>query len=235
MSLTAAQIVTLACQVAKVPGYTSQAGQLLNSILSDLCQFYDLEVNRVTQTFNMATGAAPAANALTSDWLRSNSNDVFYTISGVPYFPVQEDQAQFDAHVLTAGLNGYPYNFFVDTSVSPNNMYFWVPPSGAYAVTARYFKQRADIATPESSSTVPWFPNQQYLQTALAGRLMQLADDDRAAQFLSDDDPQGAGFLLRKYLVMQGDRSSMVRTVKRDRGTFGPSWKSLPNTKNLGW
>src|SRR5262245_61980824 len=142
MSQTAEQICELARQIAKVPKYETQSGKILNFVLEDLCQNYNLEINRVTDTFNMntvmpATGAP--ANALTSDFLRTNKDDVFYTISGVPYFPVQDDQAQFDAHVLTAGLNGFPEFFFVDTSVSPSQVYFWPPPSGAFATTVRYF------------------------------------------------------------------------------------------------
>lgn len=241
MTQTAAQICELARQIAKVPGFAAQSGQFLNLVLSDLCQNYNLEVNRVTDTFNMnttvpATGAP--ANALSSDWLRSLKDDVFYTILGVNYFPIQDDQAQFDKHVLTSGLQGYPQNFFVDTSVSPSQMYFWPPPSGAFPVTARYFKQRADIVTPETDTSVPWFPNQSYLVTSVAGCLMQIADDDRADGFLGDDDdryPQGAGTILRKYLKMQGDTSASVKRVTLDRQLFGSGFSRLPNTKTIGW
>jgi hypothetical protein len=241
VSQTAAQICELARQIAKVPKYLTQSGQILNFVLEDLCQNYNLEINRVTDSFSMnttvpATGAP--ANALSADWLRSNKDDVFYTIQGVNYFPIQDDQAQFDKHVLTAGLQSYPGFFFVDTSVSPSQMYFWPPPSGAYAVTARYFKQRPDITTPETATDVPWFPNTKYLVTAVAGGLMQLADDERADSFLSDNEdtnPQGAGVLLRKYLKMQGDSSSNVKRVTLDRQLFGTGWNRLPNTKNVGW
>ena len=53
MALTAAQIVSLACQAAAAPGYTTQAGELLNVILADICQTYDLDVARGTANFNM--------------------------------------------------------------------------------------------------------------------------------------------------------------------------------------
>lgn len=241
MTQTAAQICTLARQIAKVPGFAEQSGQFLNLVLSDLCQNYNLEINRVTDTFNMnttmpATGAP--TNALSANFLRSNKDDVFYTISGVPYFPVQDDQAQFDAHVLTAGLQSYPYYFFVDTSATPNTIAFWPPPSGAYAATVRYFKQRDDITTPESSSTVPWFPNANYLVTAVAGMLMRISDDERAEAFLSDDEEkssQGAGVILRRYLKMVGDSSSRVNTVTLDRRLFNNNCNRLKNTKNIGW
>ena len=56
MALTAAQIVARACEIAKVPGYTQQAGQYLNMVLSDLCQDYDFQVARRTYYFNMNPG-----------------------------------------------------------------------------------------------------------------------------------------------------------------------------------
>ena len=46
MALTANQIISLATQIAKVPGYVTQAQQLLNAILQELAQDYDFEVIR---------------------------------------------------------------------------------------------------------------------------------------------------------------------------------------------
>ena len=57
MALQAQQIVSLALQIAKCTGFTSQAGQLLNAILSELCQTYDLVVARQNFTFNFNTSA----------------------------------------------------------------------------------------------------------------------------------------------------------------------------------
>lgn len=241
MALTAAQICELARKIAKVPGYQVDSGRILNSVLSDLCQNYDFELCKLTDTFNMntvvpATGAP--GNALSATWLRSKPRDVFYTISGVNYFPTQLEQQEFDRLVLTAGLQSYPYNFYVDTSVSPNQMYFWPPPSGAYPVTARYYQQMPDIASPETATDIPWFPNQNYLITAVAGRLMQESDDDRADSFLGDDDdrfPQGAGTILRKYLKMMDDREAIPHRVELDRRFFRPAWNQLKNTKTIGW
>jgi hypothetical protein len=47
VALTSAQLVTLSTQIARAPGYTSQAGQLLNAILSDLAQTYDFALARL--------------------------------------------------------------------------------------------------------------------------------------------------------------------------------------------
>ena len=62
MALTAAQIVTLACQIAKTQGMTAQAGQKLNAILQELCQTYDLSAARLTTTFNF-TGSSRATSS----------------------------------------------------------------------------------------------------------------------------------------------------------------------------
>lgn len=238
MALTSAQICELARKIAKVPGYQVDSGRILNSVLSDLCQNYDLEICKVTQSFNMNT-VVPAtgvpANALSATWLRSKPRDIFYTIDGVPYFPTQLAQEEFDRLVLSPGLQSYPYFFFVDTSVSPNQMYFWQPPSGAFPVTARYYQQMADIVSPETDASVPWFPNQNYLITAVAGRLMQEADDDRAGTYMSDQDPQGAPYILRKYLMMMDDRGTIPHRVTLDPRFFRPSWQGLKNTKTIGW
>ena len=96
-----------------------------------------------------------------------------------------------------------------------------------------------DIATPEISTTVPWFTYQQYLITRLAGEMMALADDDRAAAFLTDKEesnPQGAGVLLRRYLNLKDDPEGRAKTVELDRRRFGVSrWDRLPSTKTIGW
>ena len=92
----------------------------------------------------------------------------------------------------------------------------------------------ADIASPETSATVPWFPNQAYLKTRLAGELMQIADDDRASAFLGESDT-GAQGLLKRYLNLKDDRTNRAETVKLDRRTFGPAFNKLPNTKTIGW
>lgn len=251
MALTAAQIVTLACQVAKCPGYVSQAGQMLNAILADLSQTYDFEVARGTFYFNFQPGLiAPVGNSifgsgpypLPADYLRAQKDGVFWTLLGVPYFMVSCDISEFDQQVQQAGVQSYPYMYATDLSLSDetqNNdatpvMYVYSPPSGAYPVTVRYYRQMPDIVTPETSATVPWFPNQQYLITRLAGELMQITADDRVTQFLGDG-PAGAQGILRRYLELKDDRTSRAQRVTLDRRRFGRNWSRLPTTKTVGW
>jgi len=230
--LTAAQLVTLAGQIAKAPGFTSQAGQLLNMILQELCQDYDFQVNRASTTVTLSGGAGPYA--FPADFLRveqgAKGPEFFYTISGVPYRMIAVDQSEYDALVQTPGFNSYPTQYTVDMSVSPPQAYVWPPSSGAYVATLRYFKQQPDIATPESSATVPWFLNSNYLKTRLAGELMQLADDERGPAFLTE-----AENILRKYLVLKDDGETRTYNVTLDRRQFGSSFNRLPNTKTIGW
>src|SRR5712671_3543491 len=144
MPLTSAQIVTLALQDADVPGFTSQAGQLFNSILQELCQTYDFDVTKKTFSFNFnpsqLNGNNQAFQNLPADYLRGVRNECFYIISGVPYPMIPFDLAEIDMMVQTAGLSNFPVYFATDMSFNGmvNNgtlgvpvALFWMPPSGA--------------------------------------------------------------------------------------------------------
>lgn len=232
MALTSAQIVTLACQIAKCPGFTSQAGQFLNAIMADLCQMYDFEIARGSYSFsfNSGVGTGGGPYTLPSDWLRGKDKSIFYTIDGVPYPMVNINLDEFDDLTKTAGLNSYPTYYTTDMSQSPPNMYVWPPASGAYPVTARYYKKMPDITTPETSSSVPWFQNQQYLITELAARLMDLTDDDRKEVKRNE-----AKDILTHFLKMKDDPGGRVQSVTLDRRNFNNNFNRLPNTKNMGW
>lgn len=235
MSLTSAQIVTLACQIAKVPNFTSQAGQLLNSLLSDLAQGYDFDAARgsFSFSFNLALGSGP--HPLPTDYLRAENEDIIYTQNGVKYVMINIDLAEFDAMIQQAGFANYPSYYTTDLSLSPPGLFVWPPPSIAFPVTIHYRKQMPDIATPETSATVPWFPNQNYLITRLAGELMKITDDERLTTFLGDG-PQGAEGILRTYMQSEGDRTARAQTVKLDRRKFGANkWNNLPTSKLTGY
>lgn len=242
MPLQAQQIVGLATQIAKCPGFTSQAGQLLNYILSDLAQNYDFQLARGIYTFNFnsVTGTNSGPYTLPADWLRAKNKDVFYTIQGVVYPMIKVDLDQYDWFVQQAGLSSFPSYFTTDMSQTPPVMFVWVPPSGSFPVTARYFRQMPDIATPEISSSVPWFPVTDYLVTRLAGELMKITNDDRAGDFLGDNPGRGpsvpgAQYLLKCYLKKEGDSDDVPNKVELDRRLFGFSTSQLKNTKTIGW
>lgn len=237
MPLQAQQIVTLATQIAKCPGFVSQAGQFLNMILSDLCETYDFALARgvASFTFNGPQGSQSGPYALPADWLRANKDDVFYVIQQVPYVMINITLAEYDALVQQPGLNAYPANYAVDNSPQATaggapNMYVWPPPAGSYPVTARYQRQMPDIVTPETSTAIPWFPNQKYLNKQLAAELMGLVNDDREETWRTD-----AKDILDHYLKLKDDSTDRVETVTLDRRLFGPRFRNLPSTKQVGW
>lgn len=246
MALTAQQIVTLACQIAKTQGYTSQAGQFLNAILSDLCQTYNFDIAKGTFSFVFTTSLTPSATypniaagcgpyALPADFLRMiDDKDAMWFLNGVPYPMIPCDLSEYDQLVQQAGNQAYPYIFATDMSQSPPNLVVWPGASGAYPCTIRYRKQMPDIATPETSTTVPWFPNQQFLITKTAGLLMQIAGDSRWQSFLGEG-PDGAQGILRRYLNLKDDSSNRSQRVTLDRRRFGRASSTLPNTKRVGW
>ena len=246
MALTSQQIVTLALQDAHASGYTAQGGELLNTILQELCQTYDLDVAKGTYTFNFNPGLVTTSvypnitpgggpYPLPADYLRMvDDKDAMWFLLGVPYPMIPCDLSEYDNLVQQAGLQNYPYIFATDMSQSPPNLLVWPPASGAYPCMIRYRRQMPDIVSPETSSVVPWFPNSQYLRTRLAGEMMKITDDDRWKDFLGDQ-PFGAQGILRRYLEMKDDSNDRAQCVSLDRRQFGRQFSRLPNTKSTGW
>lgn len=243
MPLTAAQICTIAAQEAKCPGFTQQAGQFLNATLQDLCQNYDLDAALGSNpfSFNSTAGTSQGPYNLPDDYLRTQVKDgkdeIFYTISGVPYPMIQVTKAEYDWLVQTPGFSSFPYNYATDLSTTPKSLWVWPPANGSYPVTHRYYKLMPDIVTPETSTTVPWFTNTQILIRSVAGRLMGLTGDDRQASYLAEGEgaPLGAGTLLNQYLKNVEDREGAVHTVGLDRRRFGRAFDRLKQTKTIGW
>lgn len=261
MALTSQQIVSLACQAASLPGFTSQAGQWLNVILQELCQTYDLDVNRGTFNFNFNVGltsstiypnmtAGGGPYTLPSDWLRAIRDEVMWFNQGVPYPMIACDIGEFDAMVQQAGNQAYPYLFATDLSQSPPLAVIWPGASGAFQAMARYYRQQPDIGSgtapvngnswspgstpPESSSVIPWFPNSEYLLLRLTGEIMRLNADPRADSFLADT-PTGAIGVLRRFLNLKDDSSNRAKRVTLDRRRFGRPWNRLPDSKKVGF
>jgi hypothetical protein len=241
MALTAAQIVTLACQIAKCPGYTSQAGQFLNTILQELCQDYDLDLAKTTYTLTFNSGGYSGAGPypLPSDFLRPKFDTVTYTTGdGVPFKMKQIDDAKFVEFLRSPAVSsGYPEWFRINNDVAPKTIEVYPPAAGSYVVLIPYQRQMPDISTPESSNTVPWFINQTWLVTRLAGELMKITGDQRLASFLGDDDnayPQGAGTILRRYLKMKDSDTGFAKTVNLDPRFF-KTGRRVKNTKLQGW
>jgi hypothetical protein len=246
MAQSAATIISTACQIAKCPGYTTQAGNLLNVILAELCETYDFEAAKKTFYFNFNPGlVAVVGNSiygsgpypLPADYLRAIKGEVFWTLQGVVYDMIPCDLAEFDHMVQQAGIQSYPYIFATDLSLNDNATpvaYVYSPPSGAYPVTVRYYSQMADITTPATNTSPPWFANQNYLITRLAGELMKITGDDRMSTFLGEG-PEGAQGILDRYLKLKDDNSDRAKFITLDRRQFGRRYDGLPNTKTIGW
>lgn len=220
-TLTAQQIVTQACQIAKCPGFTSQAGQALNYILAELATNHDFWIIRKTTTINI-TGSSPSYS-LPTDYFRAK--EVFYTVNGVPFFLNQISLEDYDSAIQNTGGASYPFSYATD----PNSalIYFFPNPVISAAVTLRYQSLPADIATPQSSSTVPWFPYSRYLVHAVATELMKITDDSRYAKFVKDGED-----MLAAYKKMDNDDLGYATQVKLDRRYWKPAASSRPTKQD---
>lgn len=241
MALTIAQIITLALQDANCPSYQTQGGQKLNLILQELGQDYNFSAAQgwwssnfgvpyvgTTNFANLPAGAGPFA--LPADFQRFNFHDFFWQNGGINYFPTPYDIDEFDAFVQQPGFTSYPTAYSVDMSVSPPALAIWPASSGAYPCFGRYQRTMPDIATPETSSVVPWFPSQQYVLHRLTAEMMITTGDTRAGSMmeLATDD-------LRKFIEMEGNRDTRAVTAKLDPRHFGTSWGRLRSTKIIPW
>lgn len=236
--LQAQQICSLAAQIAKGPGFLQQAGQFLNMVLEDLKQVRDLKINRVTSTITLTPSNFGPFN-LEADYLRTY--DLFYPMPssgqalnapGIPIFLNPITMKQMDMEFKDISTANYPYEFATDLSPMGNNpataglLYVYPASSGVLILTHRYMVNRPDITAPESSATMPWFPNTDYLVTATAGRLMAITGDDRKDAFDKD-----AERILHPYLIMQGDEQQTVQNITLDPRHFRTN-RSLRLTKD---
>lgn len=245
MPLTAAQICTRAAQQAKQSGALAVAGQYLNAVLSELCQTYDFEVARGDYVFNFnpsstSSAAFPNNTAgsgpydLPDDYLRCQKGEFLWYLDGEPYPMIAVDMSEFDEQVQQAGMQSYPALFATSMNSTPKTAVIWPPASGSYEALIRYFRQMPDITTPEISSTVPWFPHQNYLITRVAGEVMKETSDTRWSEFLGDR-PHGAQGILNRILKLKDDNSDRAKRVTLDRRRFGPNFSKLNPTKQTGW
>lgn len=225
--LTAAQIVVKACQIAKCPGYTQQAGQDLNLTLNDLCLHRDLKMLRKTATITVQIGSN-GPFSLPTDYLRTY--DLFYTINNFPYFLFPLGQDEYDALFKDPSIANYPYCYTTDLTnqqtQAAGQLYIFPQSTSALSLTHRYMVDMPDIATPESSATVPWFQDQDYLIHATATRLMKVTDDGRYDKFMTDGET-----MLKTHLIEgDGDEQKVVKSIRLDPQRFHVN-RSLRPTK----
>lgn len=113
-----------ALRIAKVPNYTGDGLDNLNSILADLCLKHDFALARGLFTFNfnpgLTTNFGSGPYALPLDYLRASGSSgegqktFFWTLNGVPYPMVPVDISEFDMQVQQAGLQSYPWLWATD-------------------------------------------------------------------------------------------------------------------------
>lgn len=229
------QVIILACQIAKCPGFTSQAGEFYNNVLEDLYLKRDLKMLRATGTINIQ-GGTNGPFTLESDYERTY--DLFYqipmssTTGGLPVFLNPIGMDRFDSEFKSPSLSNYPVEFATDLSIqaqaaSGSSGYLYVYPqsSGLITLTHRYMQKQPSITTPELSTAFPWFPSTDYLVRATAARLMELTDDDRMTTFYAMADK-----MLLPYLIQEGDEQQVVKEIKLDPMRFRFS-RSLKKTK----
>jgi hypothetical protein len=201
----------------------------LNLALKDLWLHRDLKVNRVTQTLTAQSGTF-GPFPLEADYQRTY--DMFYLQNNLPYFLRPASMEEFDMEFKDPTVSNYPYEYATDLSTqaklasgTAGQVYIYPASSGQLAITHRYMVQQPEITTPESSSVVPWFEDQDYLIKATAMRLMDQTDDERQATFLTQCEN-----MLRTHLIMQGDEQQIVNHVKLDPRAFH-NYRSLKPTK----
>lgn len=247
MPLQAQQIVGKAAAIAKVPGWTTQAGDALNMILLELAENYDCwpAMRSFTLVLNAGSGVGTlnygsGPYLLPLDYLRMWRDDIIYQVNGTPYHMISIDLDDFDNQVQQPGISNFPLKYATDisndaiTKYGAKVIYVWPPSGMVLRPQVRYWSLPPDIANPATSTTFPWFPNSNYLITRTAGELMKMTDDARADAYLGDG-PGGAQGILDRWLKKQVDTEGRAQQVTLDRRRFGTSFASAKNTKTLGW
>lgn len=230
--LQSQQIVNLACQIAKCPGFIQQGGQFLNMTLEDLWLHRDLKINRVTEFITVqANNFGPFV--LPQNYQRTY--DLFFQQNNLPYFLNPISTEEYDQELKDPSIANYPYEFMTilydevkalqQNPPSAGQLFIYPQSSGQIVLTHRYMVKQPDITTAETSTVIPWFPDQDYLITATAKRLMQITDDTREADY-----EVRCTNMLRTHLIMEGDEQQVVKSVRLDPRRFHSN-RTLKPTK----
>lgn len=232
MSLTYAEIVTLANQEAKTPGYLDQAGQYLNLVLQDLALNYRFDI-RHNDIFTITTGTVSPPEgpyALPSDYVSHVEGEIRFIENGQPYVLFQVPLRKLKHQFTGQGFTTYPQVFATDVSDQANKkVFFWPPPNGAYVIEFPYYMAHEFIADPATSSEVPWFPSSDYLIKATAAKLCRSLDDDRAEKYRYEAEAD-----LTKYMKMMDDKEGYAQRVQLDPNNF-LGRGDLKGTKQNPW
>lgn len=154
--------------------------------------------------------------------------DFFYTVNNFPYKLNPLSQEQYDLLFKDPSIANYPQWFATDLTAQQTqgagSVYIYPQTTSILSATLRYFINMPDIATPESSATVPWFQDQDYLIRATAHRLMDDTDDARHDAFVKQCED-----MLRIHLIIgEGDEQQVVKEIKLDPKRFNLSRRLRP-------
>ena len=225
MPYTSRQIVSLACQIAKVQsGMVPQVGQFLNMLLESYAQTMDLDKIRKSTTINVVGGVTgigynSAGYLLPTDYLRENQ--ALYNVNGTIFDLSQISLNKYLTLFQGTGIANYPEWYATDISDAAINewgapvMYFWPPAAIPLSVTFLYRPESVTITSPETSNVIPWFENQLILLKDLSSQAMMLGDDAR-----KDGMDKEVESRMRKYLVMKDDSEGFAQQVKLDPQLF---------------
>lgn len=229
--MTSAQIIDLACQIAKAPGYKSQAALFMNSRLLQIALQQDLDIVKRFYTFNTSIGQE--LYPLPANYLRARQ--VFYYNNGVAYDLDQRSIEEYNRLFQGPGLDDYPYLFATDISGSLSGnapipqLYLYPQPIVELQIEILYFDKSVEVTDPANSETIPWFQDQLLLVKDIAAQLMAITDDTRADASLA-----GVDKMFTSYLQMANDKEQRVQKVSLDTDNFRTARRSVRPTKLQG-
>ena len=234
---SAQQLVADACQICNCPGRLAQAGRALNMILAHYALTLDLDTVRLTTIINInQQNITPFFYPLPSNYLRM-AEKPFYNIQGEVFQCEQIPLDNLDALYTASGVSNYPEKYATDIAVQPQptagtspSISFYPPPAIPLAVTCRYRPSSLDITAPETSATIPYYPDQLTLLKELCILVGDFAGgEDRSQRWEAEVEKR-----QRKYLIMDDDKAGYAQTVKLDGRWFRNS-ATLPPSKKLGF
>lgn len=246
--MTAQQMIAVEMKATATTGFAQEAGVILNAILSELAQDYDIAVNLFTASVTLIPSApnqGMGPYTLPANYLRMAVDEVVYTIASIPYKMVQITLAQMDLQLNVQGAATFPNRFATDVSINnaapaPPYLYVYPPPNLTIPLQIRYWGSQPDIVSPETSSVVPWFPCQSYLRARLRGELWNLKGNvAKAAAYLGEgppgaQSPISAPAILRQWLELQGDKEAVSQQVILDGRFFGTGGQNFGPSKSTG-
>lgn len=112
------------------------------------------------------------------------------------------------AGAMTANVGGA-------TTAGAGQFYIYPQTNGSITLTHRYMRNQPDIVSPQTSTETPWFPYTQYLIRQTAALMMGVTGDDREMAYLAENEK-----MLAPYLIMEGDESDTVQSIKLDPRRF---------------